>query len=205
MKVSKTALIFLGVGIFVILVAILGMTYSQQTQEQSRLNQELSLAQLRLKEYASQQLSSQQAELESQLTQLEARLEVVKAGLYQSIQSIEATETLYEVTETLYEVAETSEVEIVEISSPGLTTEELEGVTLSVLSLAVTVEGDVRDLIDFIDAWTEKYPTGVVELVEITVLEATDEETEEEETEEEEEEEKFSAIVNLLIYTYEGN
>ncbi len=200
MKVSKTALIFLGVGIFVILVAILGMTYSQQTQEQSRLNQELSLAQLRLKEYASQQLSSQQAELESQLTQLEARLKVVKDGLYQSIQSIEVTETLYEITETLYEVAETSDVEIVEISSPGLATEELEGITYSFLSLAVTVEGDVRDLIDFIDAWTEKYPTGVVELVEMTVPLP-----EEEEELEEEELEKPSADIRLLIYTYEGN
>lgn len=191
MKLSKTALIFLGVGIFVILVAILGMTYSQQSQEQSRLNQELSLAQLRLEEYASQQLSSQQEELESRLTRLETRLRVTKNNLYQSIQSIE-------ITETLYEVAKTSDVEIVEISSPGLANEELEGITYSFLRLAVTVEGDVRDLIDFIDAWTKEYPTGVVESVEITVPESP-------EDEEETAEELPSADIRLLIYTYEGD
>lgn len=192
MKVSKTALIFLGVGIFVILVAILGMNYSQQSQEQSRLNQELSLVQLRLEEYASQQLSSQQEELESRLTRLEARLKVTKNNLYQSIQSIE-------VTETLYEVAEAYDVEIVEVSSPGVSNEELEGITYSFLTLVVTVEGDEEaDLIDFIDAWTKEYPTGVVESVEITVPEPP-------EDEEETAEELPSADIRLLIYTYEGD
>ena len=187
MKLSKTALIVLVGGIFIILVAILGMTYSQQGQEQSRLNQELSLAQLRLEEYASEQLSSQQEELESRLTRLEARLRIVKAGLYQSIQNIEATETLYE-------VAEAYDVEIVEVSSPGLANEELEGITYSFLALTVTVEGDEEaDLIDFIDAWTKEYPTGVVESVEITVPLP------------EEEEELPSADIRLLIYTYEGD
>jgi len=190
-KISKTALIFLAGGIFVILVAILGMNYSQQSQEQSRLNHELSLAQLRLEEYASEQLSSQQEELESRLTRLEARLKVTKNNLYQSIQSIE-------VTETLYEVAEAYDVEIVEISSPGVSDKELEEVTLSALTLAVTVEGDVLNLIDFIYAWTEEYPTGVVESVEITVPEPP-------EDEEETAEELPSADIRLLIYTYEGD
>ena len=190
MKLSKTALIFLGVGIFVILFGILGMTYSKQSQEQSRLNQELSLAQLRLKTYAPEQLSSQQEELESRLARFKTRLRAAKNSLYQSIQSIE-------ITEALYEVAETSDVEIVEISSPGLADKELEEVTLSALTLKVTVEGDVLNLIDFIYAWTKEYPTGVVNSVEITVPLP--------EEEEETEEELPSAIINLLIYSYEGN
>ena len=90
-------------------------------------------------------------------------------------------------------------MEIVEISSPGLANEELEGVTLAVLSLVVTVEGDEEaDLIDFIVAWTEEYPTGVVESVEITVPEPP-------EDEEETAEELTSADIRLLIYTYEGD
>ena len=195
MKISKTALIFLGVGIFVILVGILGMTYSQQSQEQSRLNQELALAQMRFKAYASEQLSSQQEELESRLTRLESRLKNAKSSLYQSIQSIE-------ITDTLYEVAEACGVEIVEVSSPGLADKELEGITYSFLTLAVKVEGEVFNLIDFIDAWTKEYPTGVVESAEINVPQLTEEE-EEEETEEELE--KPSADLKLLIYTYEGD
>jgi len=191
MKISKTALIFLGVGIFVVLVAILGMTYSQQGQEQSRLNQELTLAQMRFKAYASEQLSSQQEELESRLARLESRLKNTKSSLYQSIQSIE-------ITETLYEVAEACGVEIVEVSSPGLADKELEGITYSFLTLAVKVEGEVFNLIDFIDTWTKEYPTGVVESAEINVPQLTEEE-EEEETEEELE--KPSVDLKLLIYT----
>ena len=38
MKLSKTTLIFLGVGIFAILAAGLGMTYAQRSREQNQLD-----------------------------------------------------------------------------------------------------------------------------------------------------------------------
>jgi len=197
MKLSKTALLFLAIGIFVILAAILGMSYHRQGQEQSRLNEELSLVQLRFKKLpAQEQLSSQQGELESRLAKAESQLKSAKTSLYWFLQSIEASELFFE-------LAEASQVEVTNISSPGLATETLEEVDLSGLSLTVTVAGDVPNLIDFIYKWTKEYPTGVVESVEIIVPEVTDEEAEEEETETEEE--KPSATVNLLIYTYEGN
>ena len=93
------------------------------------------------------------------------------------------------------------------METEGLGTEEVEGVTLSVLPIFVTIEGDVLNLIDFIYKWTEEYPTGMAKTLEITVPEVLDEEAEGEEAEEEEvevEEEEPYAIVYLRIYCYEG-
>lgn len=192
MKLSKKAWIFLAVGIFVIAVASLNMAATQQGQEQSRLDEELSLAQQRLKKLASQQPSIQPEELESQLAQVEAQLKTAKASLAQSIQSIE-------VTDTLFEVAETYGVEIIDIESPGVTSLTLEGLTCSALTLIVTAEGDVDNLINFVLELSEEFPTGVVESVEINVPEVS------EETEEEVETVKPSANLKLCIYTYEGD
>ena len=199
-KLSTTSWIFLIIGIFGILVLSLNVAYAQQSQEQSRLNEEVALVQKRLLKNPPQQISSQKSELESQLAKAELQLKVAKVGLYWSTESIEASDALFE-------LAMDCDVEITKISSLALSTEAVEGVTLSTLPLTVTVEGDVLNLVDFIYKWTHEYPTGVVQSVAITVPEVTEEE-EEAEAEgaaAETEEEKPSATINLLIYSYEGD
>ncbi len=187
MKLTKTALIFLVVGIFVILVASLGVAYSYQGQEQSQLNQQLSIAQLALEKYLPQQLSSQLRELERQLAQAESQLGGAKTDIHQSIESIE-------VTDTLFEVARTCDVEIIGISSLGMTSKELEGFTYSTLSLRVKLEGDAPNLINFILKLSEKFPAGLVKWLEIDIPGVTEEELE-----------KPSANLELCIHTYEGD
>jgi|GEM_PF-584737 len=214
LKLSKKAWLLLTSGIFIILAAGLGMAYSQQGDEQGRLNEELALARLRLENYPAQQLelTSQQKKLESRLAMARSQLKNTRAGLSRSTESIEASGGLFE-------IAGDCHVEVTEISSPGPTTRELEGVTLAVLPLTVTVEGEVLDLIDFVSRWTGDYATGVVESVEISVPLPPGEEEEEEEGEVEETEEtegaeeeeavikeqEPSAVINLLIYSYEGD
>ena len=195
MKLSKTSLIFLIIGVFIILAGSLGMSYFGQSKEQSLVEEEAAVAQLRLEKLPNQkQFSSQKEELESQLAKAETQLKAAKMSLYQLPESIEATDTLFV-------LAENSQVEVTEISSQGPGTETLGGVTLSVLSLTVTIEGDILNLIAFIYNWTEEYPTGMATWVEITVTELV----EEEEGEEEVVEEIPSAIINLFIYSYEGD
>ena len=197
-KLSTTSWIFLIIGIFGILVLSLNVAESQQSQEQDQLNEEIALVQKRLMKYPAQQISAQKEELESQMAKAESQLKVAKVGLYWSTESIEASDALFE-------VAEASLTEVTGISSPGVTTEELEGVTFSVLPLTVTIEGDVLNLVDFVYKWTHEYPTGVVQSVAITVPEVTEEEEEVEGAATETEEEKPSATINLLIYSYEGD
>jgi len=208
LKLSKKAWLLLAGGIFIILAASLGTAYSQQDDEQGRLNEELALAQLRLGNYPAQQLelTSQQKKLESRLAMARSQLKNTRAGLSRSTESIEASGGLFE-------IAGDCHVEVTEISSPGPTTRELEGVTLAVLPLTVRIEGEVLDLIDFVSRWTGDYSTGVVESVEISVPLPPGEEEEEGEVEETEgaeeeaavEEQKPSAVINLLIYSYEGD
>ena len=206
MKISRTTLMFLVSGIFVIAVFILGMAYSQYDEQQSRLNDEIASAQLMLKRYPAQQFSSQKEEMESRLAKAETELSIAKASLYQSTESIEATDVIFN-------LAEAAAVEVTKISSAGLTTEKVEGVQLSVLPISVTVQGDIINFIDYIYKWTQEYRMGRVLSVEITVVEPVEEEemVEVEEVEEEEEEEIEveeeipSATINLLIYNYEGD
>jgi len=194
MKLSKTTLIFLGVGVFAILAAGLGLAYSQQSREQSRLEEQLSLAKLRLSNYSPQKLSSQLEELESELTSLEAQLKDTKAGLHQSVETIE-------VTDILFEIAEVCDVAILGVSSPGLSSKEIEGVACSVLTVTVQIEGDVSNLIDFILKLTGEFPTGVIQSADINIPEVLEEG---EEGAEEAELKKPAAALVLLIHTCEG-
>jgi len=194
-KLSRKAIIFLVIGVFVILVAGLGMAYSRQEGEQSQLDQELTLAKQRLEKYTGEEaeFASQQKELESRLAKAESRLRAAKANLYQSIESIEASDTLFT-------LAQDCGVEVVKIQSPGVATQAIGEVTLSALSLTVTIEGDVLNVIGFVSEWTKEYPTGMVESVVVTVPQPPDAEAEEAQTGEE----NPSADINICIHTYEG-
>lgn len=186
-KLSRKALIFLGVGILVIFGASLGMLYSQETEEQSRLSQELDVIQLRLDTHSPDEFSFQQRELEWRLARTEVQVNSAKDRLRQSVDSIE-------VTETLFEVAADNGVEMVEISSPGLSSEDLDSGVYSVLLLAAVVEGDVSHLVDFVLAVGRKFPVGVIESVEITVPAVMGGESA-----------QPSATLSLRIYSYQGD
>lgn len=191
MKLSKTSWLFLAVGIFAILGASLGLVYAQQVSEQSRLEQELSVAQLWFDKSSSEGLSSRQEELERRLAQVNRGLKTIETRLSQPIESVEASDTLFV-------IAEHYGVEIIEVRSSTPTDAEVDGVACCVLPLAVQVKGDVSNLIDFVINWSGEYSTGVVNSVEITVPQLTG-------AGEQESEEEATANIRMLIYTYVGD
>ena len=201
MKLSKTALTFLAIGILVVLAVSLLMAYFQEGQEQDRLSQELSAVQLLLAKqwvkFSSEEFPSQQSELENQLALAESQINSAKANLHQSLESIEITDAFFEIAEANeVEIVEIGNVEIVETSPPGWTEEDTDEVSFSAMSLTVTIEGDVPNLVDFISELSERFPTSVYELTEIAIPEVAVEE---------EEVEQPSAKLKLYIHTYEGN
>lgn len=204
LRLNKKRLLFLVIAIFAILSVSLGMIQSQQSQERGQLEQDLSLAQLRLNKIknASQPLSSWQEELENRLVQARSQLTTVKTGLFQLIETIE-------VDDTLFDIAEACGVEIIGIASSAPADKELEGIPCSVLPLTVQIEGDITNLMDFVLKWTGEFHTGVVVSVGISPSGGSgdeEEQTEEEATGEEAvEAEQASANLNLLIYTYRGD
>ena len=184
MKLRKRTLLITIVGIFVIVLISLGMLRSQQVSEQNQLNEQLTLIQSRLGVIKLEQLSSRQAELEGQLRQATSQFEVIKTVLSQPVGSIAATSILFD-------IAKAHGLEVTEVTSPGPTSDSLEGITCSVLSLTVKVEGNVPNLVSFVTELNSYFTTGVVKSITITIPEKTSEE-------------KASADIQLVVYTYQG-
>jgi len=182
LKLSKRSWLFLAVGVSIIAFAGLNAVRSQQASEQDQLYEELSLAELKLSRVQLKQLSSRQDELEKQLSQTISQSETTDVVLPQPTGSIAASDTLFD-------TAAACSVKVTTVGSSGLATDDLEGITSYVLALAVTVEGDVPNLISFIIRLNDDLTNGVVKSVQISIPEATGEE-------------KPSANIQLVIYTY---
>ena len=184
MKISKKTLLVIVIGIFVVVGIGLNMVRSQQDSEQSQLNEELALAQSRLAGIQLEKLSSQQAELEEQLSQATSQFEEVRAMFSQPIGSVA-------VTSSLFDIAKEHDVEVTEMTSSGLASDSLQGVTCSVISLTAKVEGDILNLVNFVTKLNNHFTTGVVKSIEITIPETTSGE-------------KASADIQLVVYTHQG-
>jgi len=185
LKLSKKSWLILIVGIAIAIFAGLWLARGQQVDEQEQLREELSIVVMRLNGLQGEEISSQQGELEKQLSQTISQLETAKAVLSQSTGSIA-------VSGALFDIAEAIGVEITEISSSGLSSDSLGGITCSVLPLTITVEGDVADIISFVGSLNHDFTTGIVKSVEISIPETTSEET-------------VSANIQLHIYIFQGD
>lgn len=183
MKLSKTSWLFLAIGLFIITFAGLGAVRSQQAQQQNQLDEKLTSAELKLNGFQIEQLVNQQGELERQLSQTISQSETARDILSQPIGSIA-------ISEILFDIAEANSVEITEISSSGPASEELAGVTLSVLPLTARVKGSLPNLVSFITSLNDDLPSGVVKSVAISIPETTGAEA--------------STNIQLVIYTYQG-
>ena len=185
MKLSKKTLLVIAAGVFIILLASLGVVRFQQAQEQNRLNEQLSLAQSKLGEIELETLSSRQAELDEKLSQAASQCEEVEAILSQPIDSTTACGILFD-------IADAHALEVPKISSSAAYSEVLEGDTYTVISLNVTIQGDVPDLVSFVTDVNNYLATGVVKSVKISVPEPDSEEDP-------------LADINLVVYTYQGD
>lgn len=143
MKLSKTAWLVLGTGIFVIVMAALGVVYSQQSSEQKKLNDSLALAQTTFPGLVTEKtdwedqvanLQSELARSESDLIWAEALLDSARASFPTTVESIEYDEILFQ-------FAEEWQLEIIGLtaSEPGATT--VEDINYSTTTFSVAVEG----------------------------------------------------------------
>ena len=183
MKLSKKSWLIITIGIFIILSVGLWTVHSQQVNEQKQLQDKLNTAELKLNGFQTGQLSHRQNELEEQLSQTLSQSETARTILSQPIGSIA-------ISGIMFDIAAANSVNITEISSSGLASEELAGLTCSVLPLTAKVEGDLTDLVSFITKLNDELENGVVKSVEISVPEMTGEKT--------------SANIQMVIYTYQG-
>ena len=201
MKLSRTAGLILGIGVFAIAFVSLYMVYLQQGREQQRLDDSLSLAQATLPTLVSERddLESQLTQSESELAQAQSFLHEAKAKFDESVESIEYDEKLFDIADdcdleiTKLTASEPSDEEV-ELTGSEASDEEVESVTYSITSFTVEVEGTVAHILDFINtiATDEYFINATIELVKMEVPEPG------------EGKEKPSATIDLIIYGYKG-
>jgi len=185
LNISKNTFLFIGIGVYVIIVASLGMIAFQRYGEKDRVDSELVTAQQNLARANPEKLTAQRAELEEKFDQITLQYDAVKALMSQEIGNVGASSIVFD-------IAESSNVEVIGLSSPSAWIDVLEDINCTVVSIDIIVEGDVRDLVDFITSLNSYLPTGFIKSIRMNVPEA-DSETEP------------SADILLLIYTYQGD
>jgi hypothetical protein len=190
LQLSKTSWLILSAGVFLVVLAGLGLTRSQQLKEQNKLGDELTLAENRLGAIKTAQLSQQLEDLSVKVEEGEAQLKEAQARLRQTVVSVD-------VTDEFFKIAEYCSVNVTNLSTTTISQTGYEGITLSMISLTATVEGKKNNIINFIISLNNGYATGNVQTAQVTLHETYSED----QTEESEED---TTTVSMIIYSYEG-
>ncbi len=178
MKTSKKVWLIVGIAVFAIVLALLFSTYSRQAGEREQLENNLFVAQALLPK-----LTAQKGDLKNQLAQAQSLLDRSRAKFPQSVESIEYGEDLFE-------IADDCDVEITKLTASM--PKEAGGATYSVSSFVVGVNGDVSDILDFVDALRAGVDFQLPWSAEVTAVKINYAG------------EGDSATINLDIYAYKG-
>lgn len=206
MRLSKTAWLILGAGVFIIALAVLIMLYSQQANDEKQAEESLANAQGLLP-----QLIAEREDWESQLAQLEDQLDQGVSALEKSIAKFPDPEDVksIEYDEELFMVAHDYDLEIVRLTASEPRDEEVdETIIYSVTTFEVTVsptaippeaedayeeycDDTIANILDFIDTVVngEYFTTATVEEVAWEIPDVT-------------ESKRPEATIKLLIYSY---
>src|SRR4030042_462241 len=183
-KLSKTALLILATGAFIVVLSGLGITRYGQTSEQESLTEALTLSEARLNNMDLQPYQLQLAELREQLGDTESQLEEAKIRLLQTVISVD-------VVDKFYQIAEYHEIIVNSISTTKNQTEIYDGVSCLLITINAEVIGDLSHVIDLIHGLNNNFATGFVLSAQIKIESATAEGG-------------TTANILMVAYTYEG-
>lgn len=184
LKLSKTGWLILSAGIFVVVLAGLGVTRSSQLKEQNQLEEELNLSTMRLDQIQTAELRPQLEELQQRVEEGEAQLNDAKDRMRQTVESSD-------VTEKFFVIAEYCGVKIMTLSTTPISQHAVKDIDCNTISINTLVEGEVPNIIDFIISLNDGFTTGNVKTTQIIIPEQTSDETP-------------SANIQMTIYAYKG-
>ena len=200
MKIGKTGLLILGIGIFVIAFGGLYVVYARQSDEEQRLEADISVARIAL----TGAISAEDG-LQNQVSQLERQLAESRIGLDQAERSLQQAAVYFpevvrtiEYGEMFFALANEHDLTLTTFTPSPPAHKDVEGVTFSVTSFSLEVVGEVPDILGFIStiaAGGDYFASAAVMMVDIMVAEPAEEIMEEPE--------KSSASIRLAIYGYE--
>jgi len=216
MKLSRTAWLVLGIGVFFIAFVTLYVIYSGQSGEQRRLSDSLAAAQDRLPKLVSQRedLENQLAKRQNELSDAESSLSRAKSKLSLLAESIEYDETLFSIAHDCHlAIAELTASEPTEEKVKGeagdviyakttldVEVEAAESKPSSVAAFGGYIDDTIGNILAFIDtvATSDGFTNATIELVNMKNLKPPVTE------EEREGAKKPSATIRIVIYKYKG-
>ncbi len=183
-KFSKTGWLILATGIFIVVLAGLGIARSQQLQEQGKIKDELDISQKTLSNLQITDLTKQLAELKQKADEGQVQLNDAKQKLDQTVVSVE-------VTDEFFSIAKYCSVRVMSISTTPIIPNAYEGIGLSTTSVTAVAEGTLPDLINFVISINNDFTTGLVQSTQINIPLPDSGDTP-------------SASVQVIVYSYEG-
>ena len=180
-NLSKTSWIILAVGVFIVVLAGLGVTYSQQIKEKNELQNELAVTDLRLEKLNIEELQQQENQLLEEKEAETVDFELALAKIHQTIESID-------VTDECYLLASQSGVEVIDIGSLETDSAEIGELGVSQITVSVGVRGSLPHIIDYITELNDNFTTGHVVTVRMDFEQVPP-----------------YASIQLIIYSYEGD
>jgi hypothetical protein len=160
MKLTKTSWIILIVGLLVIAAGTLGWMYSQRLDQQRQVEEQLSAAQKKLALIKLDDLNDQKDQFTKQIKELNALLAEKKNRLKAPVDGIKTTDEILA-------KAKSYRIDILEMSSPGLSGEQLAGTELETLAISIRFIGNINDIVNFAINLNELYPTSIENLVQL--------------------------------------
>ena len=161
LKLSKTSWLILAAGLFLVVLAGLGMTRSQQVKEQTKATSDLNLATKQLATIQTSSLSQQLETLKTKVDESQALLNDAQAQLHQTVISVD-------VADQFFKIAAFCSVNITNLTTTTISRAKFDNVTLSTTSLSATVTGQKTDIVKFITSLNDGYVTGTVQSAQVT-------------------------------------
>lgn len=179
-NLSKTSWIILSVGVFIVVLAGLGVTYSQQIKKSSEANDELAVTEMRLEKLNIEELQHQESVLEATLDSISSQHNIGKIKLQQSIESVD-------VTDRCYYIATLSNVEIIDIGTTDVRPEGFINLDCDKISVHITARGELPDMVNYIININEGFTTGYIESVQTVI------------------EDSSYTSIQMVVYSYRGD
>jgi hypothetical protein len=201
-KLSRTSWLILSAGVFVVILAGLGVTRSQQVQEQASMNDELSLSKTRLDKIDVTTLKRQLDDLNQQVESGQAQLDDARKRLRQTVVSVD-------VTDELFKIAAYSGVTVMNLTTSTIADKTLEGIGLKTISLNIQAKGDLDKIVNFVINLNNGFATGYVQSAQISIPTPESEQDGDSggngEVVEETAQDETTVSVQMVVYSYEGD
>jgi len=183
LKLSKASWLILAAGVFVVVLAGLGITRSQQIQEQDKLDQDLGISHKSLDNIQVTDLKARLDELQQKTDEEQLQLDEARSRLDKTVVSVD-------VTDEFFSIADYCGVLVMTMSTSPISNNKYEGIGLQMTSLSATAKGDLENVIQFVISLNNDFTTGLVRSFQIEIPQDA--------------ENVPTVNVQMVIYSYEG-